>query len=99
MSTLTGNTLRKVSKFDSPPVSRIDFKSEYGLEISVDINSEIFPIAKDETYQLRLVRANQDSEASSDYYSITQNEQELINESDYMMHGRIFKYDIKGDFM
>ena len=80
-------------------VSRVECKSEYGLTISLDINSDIFPMAQDETYQLRLIKASSDSETVTDYYSMTQSEQELINESDYMMHGRIFRYDIKGDEM
>ena len=71
------------------------------LEIELDVNTDIYPMAVNEYY--RLVLASSVNADGSDNFDIIQYENQgssaggmgaLIDQYDYVMHGKIFKYQL-----
>jgi len=83
-------------------VSRISASSQVNrLEIELDINSDIYPMANGEFY--KLVLASSVNADGSDTFDIIQYENQgsasggmgaLIDQYEYVMHGKIFKYQL-----
>lgn len=85
-------------------VSRIQATSSVNkLSIELDMNTEIYQVEKDGFYKLVLAKSvNADG---SDTFDIIQYENEgsetgkgsLIDKYEYVMHGKVFKYQLKHD--
>lgn len=81
-------------------MSRIVASSQVNrLEIELDVNSEIYPMAQGEFY--KLVLATSVNADGSEAFDIIQYENQgsssggmgaLIDQYEYVMHGKIFKY-------
>ena len=83
-------------------MSRISAESKVNnLQIELDINTEIYPVQKDECYSL--VLASSVNADGSDNFDIIQYETQgssaaaggmgaLIDQYDYVMNGKIFQY-------
>lgn len=73
------------------------------LVIELDINTEIYQI--DEGSNLKLVLASSVNSDGSDTFDIIRYENEgsdsgmgaLIDKYEYVMHGKVFKYELKDD--
>ena len=85
-------------------MSRISAKTKVNkLEIELDVNTDIYPIDKDSYYSL--VLASSVNADGSDQFDIIRFENEgsqggmgmLIDQYEYVMHGKVFKYSIKKD--
>jgi DNA-directed RNA polymerases I, II, and III subunit RPABC3 len=71
------------------------------LQIELDVNSDIYPMAVDECYKLVLA-SSVNADGSEKFDIITYQNQgsgaasggmgQLIDQYDYVMHGKIFKY-------
>lgn len=85
---------RKEKKFDK--VSRIDAKSEnYDTEITLDINSEIYPMKEGDKFEVLLAdRLYEDAQDESEIpgYDPTRQLDSRADSFEYIMHGKIFKY-------
>ena len=67
----------------------------YKLEIELDINSDIFPIEKGDYYSLKLTEnISDDATVEKDYFSIATTESQFVDEHDYVMYGKVFKYQL-----
>ena len=83
-------------------VSRIAARSQVNrLEIELDVNTDIYPMAQNEFY--KLVLASSVNADGSDNFDIIQYENQgsasggmgaLIDQYEYVMHGKIFKYQL-----
>ena len=80
-------------KFDN--VSRIVAKSDtYNVDITVDIYSHVFPVKAGETLSVKFVTTiNKDGTPDTGKYDPTDRET-LLDEYDYAMYGKVFRYDI-----
>ncbi|ORY81094.1 RNA polymerase, partial [Neocallimastix californiae] len=79
-------------KFDR--VSRIQGRSEnYEMDLTLDVNTEIYPIEIGEKYALML--ASSLSLDGTDKIEIwrDQSKSSLADDYDYVMYGKVFKYD------
>ena len=84
-------------------MSRISGKSQVNrLDIELDVNTEIYPMAQNDFY--KLVLASSVNADGSDSFDIIQYENSgsaanggmgaLIDQYEYVMHGKIFKYQL-----
>ena len=83
-------------------MSRVSASSQvYRLEIDLDVNTDIYPMASGEFY--KLVLASSVNADGSDTFDIIQYENQgssnsgmgaLIDQYEYVMHGKIFKYQL-----
>ena len=83
-------------------MSRIAARSQVNrLEIELDVNTDIYPMAQNEFY--KLVLASSVNADGSDNFDIIQYENQgsasggmgaLIDQYEYVMHGKIFKYQL-----
>ena len=64
----------------------------YKLEIGLDINTEIFPVKVDEYFSMKIVESISDGTPASDYFSVASADSQFVDEHDYVMHGKVFKY-------
>ena len=80
-------------KFDN--VARILAKSEtYGADVTVDIYSQVFPVKAGEMLSIKFVTTiNVDGTPDTGKYDPTDRET-LLDEFDYAMYGKVFRYDI-----
>lgn len=62
----------------------------------MDINSDIYPVKQGEFYKIGIAASYQNEE-TSDYYSIADMKNTLFDEYDYVMHGKVFRYEIHND--
>ncbi len=85
-------------------MSRIQATSSVNkLSIELDVNTEIYPIDKDSFY--KLVLASSVNADGSDTFDVIRFENEgsesgmgsLIDQYEYVMHGKVFKYQLKND--
>ena len=68
------------------------------LEIELDVNTDIYPIKEGGYYRLRLTEnISEDPSAEKDYFSIAQTESQFVEDHDYVMYGKIYKYQIHAD--
>lgn len=78
------------------PVSRIDAKSEnYDTEITLDINSEIYPLKEGHKFEILLAdRLYEDAADESEVpgYDPSRELDSRAASFEYIMHGKIFKY-------
>lgn len=84
----------KTSKFSNViyVVSRIEGKTEvYEFDVSLDINSDIFPVKIGEFYKIAIAAVSSHDNEALEYHSIAQNS--LFDEYDYVMHGKVFRYE------
>ena len=93
---------------DSSLVSRISAESKVNkLKIELDINTDIYPMNKDQNtgqYSFyKLVLANSVNSDGSDGFDIVRYENagsagsgmgQLIDNHEYVMHGKVFKYQL-----
>jgi DNA-directed RNA polymerase I, II, and III subunit RPABC3 len=82
-------------------VSRIEAKSEVNkFDIELDVNTDIYPMEVDSYYALALATSlNQDGSEDFDVLTyINQGEgvSSLLDQYQYVVHGKIFKYNIAG---
>lgn len=64
----------------------------YKLNVELDINSELFPVAVGENYSIKLADSISDETNETDYFSVAGADSAFMEEHDYVMHGRVFKY-------
>ena len=85
------------------PVSRINAEARVNkLSIELDINSDIYPMEAHSFY--KFVLATSVNADGSDTFDIMKYENEgsgsgmgsLIDQYEYVMHGKIFKYSLDG---
>jgi DNA-directed RNA polymerase I, II, and III subunit RPABC3 len=85
-------------------VSRISAHSKVNkLVIELDINTEIYPVEENTFY--KMVLASSVNADGSDTFDIIRYENEgsstgmgsLIDQYDYVMHGKVFKYQLTND--
>jgi DNA-directed RNA polymerases I, II, and III subunit RPABC3 len=85
-------------------VSRIQATSKVNkLAIELDVNTEIYPVEKDAFY--KMVLASSVNADGSDTFDVIRYENEgsesgmgsLIDKYEYVMHGKVFKYQLKND--
>jgi len=77
-------------------VSRINARSEnFEADLTLDINSEIYPLSVSEKFTLLLsssLAVDGSTEDKKDAWRET-NKRSLADEYDYVMYGKIYKYD------
>ena len=74
-------------------VTRIEGKTEvYEFEISLDVNTDLYPVSKGEFYKICIATPASMDDESNDYYSIVEGKNPLLEEFDYVMHGKVFRY-------
>lgn len=83
-------------KFDR--VSRVQGRSEnYEMDLTLDVNTEIYPMEIGEKYALMLASSlSLNSSSSSDnkqHWREQLNQASLADDYDYVMYGKVFKYD------
>jgi DNA-directed RNA polymerase I, II, and III subunit RPABC3 len=87
-------------------VSRIEAKSEVNkFDIELDVNTEIYPMEKDAHYAMVLATSlNQDGSEEFDIFTYM-NEgtsgglSSLLDEYQYVVHGKVFKQNINKEKM
>ena len=67
----------------------------YKLQIGLDINSEIFPVKVDEYFSMKIVESVSDDTPATDYFSVANADSQFVDEHDYVMHGKVFKYTLE----
>lgn len=73
-------------------VSRISCSSEsHGMKLLLDINSDIYPVEPNEKYSFALAKAKTTDEGV--WNQAQQPEQQLLDEYDYAMYGKIFQWE------
>jgi len=85
-------------------VSRVEAKSEVNkFEIELDVNTDIYPMEKDALYSMVITSSlTQDASEEFDIFAY-KNEgskrtvSSLLDEYQYVVHGKIFKYTINKD--
>jgi DNA-directed RNA polymerases I, II, and III subunit RPABC3 len=94
----------RTERHTKPLVSRICATSEVNkLAIELDVNTEIYQMEKDVYY--KMVLASSVNADGSDQFDIIRFENEgsesgmgsLIDQYEYVMHGKVFKYQLKDD--
>lgn len=85
----------KDKKFDQ--VSRIEAKSEfYDYYITIDINTNIYPVKEDEKIEVMLSSSlNESAEANESGYNPSKELDSRADSYEYIMQGRVFKYSQK----
>mmetsp|Transcript_9906 Transcript_9906/g.30280 ORF Transcript_9906/g.30280 Transcript_9906/m.30280 type:complete len:156 (-) Transcript_9906:1251-1718(-) len=87
----------KDKKFDK--VSRLVAQSAgYNTEVTLDFNSQIFPMYEGDRFELVLSRSlSRTGEPDSGVFESSHEEgTSLMDDYDYVMHGKIFKYAEEG---
>jgi DNA-directed RNA polymerase I, II, and III subunit RPABC3 len=75
-------------------VSRIVGETEeHLLEIKLDINTDLFPVSEGEKYEIGIINAEEIKQESSNDLGEDQ-EGSIIDEYDYVMNGKVFKYEL-----
>ena len=75
------------------------------LEIELDVNTDIYPMEKDAYYAMALATSlNQDGSEDFDIFAYQHEGTasgmgSLLDQYQYVMHGKIFKYNINKDKM
>ncbi len=63
------------------------------MELTLDINSELYPLEATDTFTLVLSKSlSPDADPSSNGAMMT-NADSLADDYDYVMHGKVYKYD------
>lgn len=63
------------------------------MELTLDINSELYPLEATETFTLVLSKSlSPNADSSSDGAMMT-NADSLADDYDYVMYGKVYKYD------
>ena len=76
-------------------VSRIEGKTEvYEFDVVLDVNTELYPMAKGDFYKISLASATSMDGEANDYYSIVDSKNTLFDEYEYVMHGKVFRYEL-----
>lgn len=79
-------------KFDR--VTRIICTSTNDIEMILDVNSELFPVSKQERLSCKLVGSlNANGEPDSETYSSQHQQSPLLDQCDYAMRGKIFRIE------
>ena len=86
-----------------PPIETTATSKVNKLAIELDVNTEIYPIEKDAFY--KMVLASSVNADGSDTFDVIRYENEgsesgmgsLIDKYEYVMHGKVFKYQLKND--
>lgn len=82
-------------------VSRVDATSEvYDCKISFDVNVDIYPVSKGSYYSFVLAKSlNTDGMASPNTFSydLYTKKNTLLDKYDYVMYGKIFKFNEEND--
>jgi DNA-directed RNA polymerase I, II, and III subunit RPABC3 len=98
--TILINELDKDGRFFEK-VSRVDATSEvYDCKISFDVNVDIYPVQKGSFYTLVLAKSlNTDGMASPNTFSydLYTKKNTLLDKYDYVMYGKIFKFNEEND--
>ena len=98
--TIQLNDIDKEGRFFEK-VSRVDATSEvYDCKLSFDVNVEAYPVQKGSFYSLVLAKSlNIDGMASPNTFSydIYTKKNTLLDKYDYVMYGKIFKYNEEND--
>uniref|UniRef100_A0A7S1CMR6 DNA-directed RNA polymerases I, II, and III subunit RPABC3 n=1 Tax=Bicosoecida sp. CB-2014 TaxID=1486930 RepID=A0A7S1CMR6_9STRA len=84
-------------KFDR--VSRLVCKGEtWDVLLKIDVASEVFPVKAGEKLAVAVVSTLRlDGEPDDGTYQHNEGEESLLDQYDYGMHGRVFKYDYEED--
>ena len=69
----------------------------YEFEIVLDINTDLYPVTKGEFYKISIASAGNVEDEASDYYSILESKSSLFDEYEYVMHGKVFRYELHDD--
>ena len=85
-------------------VSRIEAKSEINkFEIELDINTDLYPVEKEGYYAMCLA-SSVNADGSPDFDILKYQHEgsseglgSLLDQYQYVMHGKVFKYQINGD--
>eukprot|EP00198_Chlamydomonas_reinhardtii_P010454 XP_001699791.1 DNA-directed RNA polymerase II, 16.5 kDa polypeptide [Chlamydomonas reinhardtii] len=79
-------------KFDN--VSRFICHSDlYEMDLHIDINTELFPLQRNDKFSLVLAwTINLDATPGSEKYDAPGGRRTLMDNYDYVMHGKVFKY-------
>eukprot|EP00698_Gefionella_okellyi_P006523 TRINITY_DN15859_c0_g1_i1.p2 TRINITY_DN15859_c0_g1~~TRINITY_DN15859_c0_g1_i1.p2 ORF type:complete len:151 (+),score=26.30 TRINITY_DN15859_c0_g1_i1:81-533(+) len=80
-------------KFDK--VSRIHCgKSDtYEMELTLDVNTDIYPLEVAQKLSVALsTTLNRDGTPDSDYFEPGADKDSLVDDFDYVMHGKVYKY-------
>ena len=98
--TILLNEIDKVGRFFEK-VSRVDAISEvYDCKLSFDVNVDAYPIQKGAYYSFVLAKSlNTDGMASPNTFSydLYTKKNTLLEKYDYVMYGKIFKYNEEND--
>ena len=68
------------------------------LSISLDINSEIYPVKEGEVYRINITRGEY-AQGDYDFYSILDSKKSMFDSYKYVMHGKVFKYSTQDDII
>lgn len=81
-------------KFDN--ISRISALSQtYNLELTLDVNTEIYPIKTDERFSLALCTNMRKDNEPDDGFLDQSGAESHADDFEYVMHGKVFKHHQK----
>ena len=69
----------------------------YEFDVVLDINSDIYPVSKGDFYKISIAGALITEDEPNDYYSIVESKNSLMDEYEYIMNGKVFRYELHDD--
>ncbi|CBK22902.2 uncharacterized protein [Blastocystis hominis] len=86
-----GKAFEKVTRFAATSVT-------YGMDMLIDINTDIYPLKGTDRFSLVLAsKLYKDNRPDPGVYMDYSKEHTLLDDYDYCMHGKVFKYQYKDD--
>ncbi|XP_052193470.1 DNA-directed RNA polymerases II, IV and V subunit 8B-like isoform X2 [Diospyros lotus] len=84
--------VKNMTKINASSVSRIEARSEeYGMEMQLDVHTEIYPVHVGEKYRMALAPSlNLDGTAVTSYFP-EGGSKSLADKFEYVMHGLLYK--------
>ncbi|KAK8801930.1 hypothetical protein WA158_006325 [Blastocystis sp. Blastoise] len=86
-----GKAFEKVTRFAAETI-------QYDISILIDINTDVYPLRENDTFTLVLTNTiNKDGSPDSGTYVDVSQKETLLDQYEYCMYGKVFKYEYKGN--
>ena len=69
----------------------------YEYEIVLDVNTDVYPIREGGMYKVGITNAINLDDEEGDYYSIDNIKETSFKDYGYVMHGKVFRYELHED--